>query len=110
MKGKEHTTIIQPPIHICLLTTSYPRFSGDHAGVFIARMVNSLMKNGHTVTVVAPGDQGSPKPKKADASPEVCHFNLYRVKFPAACGGVVHSPGRKTRDGCTRSGIGKYVS
>ncbi|MFQ5849160.1 MAG: glycosyltransferase family 4 protein [Candidatus Binatia bacterium] len=45
-------------MRVCFLTTSYPRFPGDVAGVFIARLAQSLHDRGITVQVVAPNDGG----------------------------------------------------
>lgn len=46
---------------VCFLTTSYPRFAGDYAGVFIFELALWLTKNGVSVDVVAPSEVGVPK-------------------------------------------------
>ena len=40
----------------CMLTTSYPRYSGDFAGSFIHSLAKELVKTGVAVCVVAPHD------------------------------------------------------
>ena len=40
----------------CMLTTSYPRYSGDFAGSFIQSLAKELVKGGIAVCVVAPHD------------------------------------------------------
>lgn len=40
--------------HIGVVTTSFPRYPGDHAGSFVLREVESLRAEGHRVSVVAP--------------------------------------------------------
>ena len=46
---------------IAVLSTSYPRRSDDDAGVFVARLVSALSKEGATGTVLVPYDQNEPK-------------------------------------------------
>ncbi len=41
---------------IGVLTTSYPRFAGDPAGVFVRQRVRTLLREGHAVEVLAAGD------------------------------------------------------
>jgi glycosyltransferase involved in cell wall biosynthesis len=41
---------------IGVLTTSYPRFAGDSAGVFVRERVRALLREGHSVEVLAAGD------------------------------------------------------
>jgi glycosyltransferase involved in cell wall biosynthesis len=43
-------------VHALVLTTSYPRFEGDVAGVFVADGVEALRASGVEVTVVSPAD------------------------------------------------------
>jgi glycosyltransferase involved in cell wall biosynthesis len=43
-----------------MLTTSYPRFKGDYAGVFILDLATRLVQQGATVEVVAPAEAGLP--------------------------------------------------
>jgi glycosyltransferase involved in cell wall biosynthesis len=46
---------------VCLLTTSFPRFEGDYAGVFVFDLATWLRKQGIEVEVVAPYEVGIPK-------------------------------------------------
>lgn len=41
-----------------MVTHAYPRWAGDVAGSFIARLAETLVARGHTVAVVAPADRG----------------------------------------------------
>ncbi len=43
-------------MRVVVLTTCYPRFSGDFAGAHVERSVRRLLAIGHQVTVVAPAD------------------------------------------------------
>ena len=43
-------------LRVCVVTTSYPRFPGDMAGVFVAESVDHLRAAGVTVDVVSPAD------------------------------------------------------
>jgi glycosyltransferase involved in cell wall biosynthesis len=43
-------------VRVCVLTTSYPRFAGDPAGVFVEEAVEQLRTAGVDVTVVSPAD------------------------------------------------------
>lgn len=42
------------------MTTSFPRFEGDAAGIFIMTLARGLAREGHTVSVVAPHYAGAP--------------------------------------------------
>jgi glycosyltransferase involved in cell wall biosynthesis len=48
-------------VKIGIVTTSYPRFGGDRAGLFTAQLVDTLKKLGHRVLVVAPESAGARK-------------------------------------------------
>ena len=43
-------------MRVCVVTTSYPRFPGDVAGVFVAEQVEALRAAGVEVEVVSPAD------------------------------------------------------
>lgn len=51
--------------HIGMLTTSYPRFSGDFGGSFVEGMAKGLLQRGHRVTVLAPPRRGIVKSPSA---------------------------------------------
>ncbi len=44
-----------------VVTTSYPRRAGDFAGHFVARHAEELLHQGHEVSVIAAGDEASPR-------------------------------------------------
>lgn len=46
------------PLRIGVITTSYPRWSGDPAGGFVGEHVRALRALGHEVDVIAAGDGG----------------------------------------------------
>jgi len=46
-------------VRVCLLTTCFPRFAGDHAGVFILSLARALAARGLDVDVVAPHGPGA---------------------------------------------------
>jgi glycosyltransferase involved in cell wall biosynthesis len=45
-------------LKVCVLTTSFPRFKGDSAGIFLYHLCQRLVKKGVTIEVVAPHDPG----------------------------------------------------
>jgi len=45
-------------VAVCILTSSYPRFSGDYAGVFVAELARELVKIGTEVVILAPRAPG----------------------------------------------------
>jgi glycosyltransferase involved in cell wall biosynthesis len=57
-------------VKIGIVTTSYPRYGGDRAGLFTAQLVESLKELGHRVLVVAP--------EAAEAEPR---DDVYRARF-----------------------------
>lgn len=73
-------------MNIGIVTTSYPRFPGDGAGIFIFNLVEALRELGYTVKVVAPEvvAEKSPEPLKG----------VYRVRFcPRFAGQVAYGLG-----------------
>ena len=57
------------PRNICIATSSYPRFRGDSAGIFVKACADSLRQNGHSVTILAPKDRAALPPRDADLMP-----------------------------------------
>lgn len=43
---------------VCILTSSYPRFAGDYAGIFVAELARELVKLGVEVVVLTPRAPG----------------------------------------------------
>jgi glycosyltransferase involved in cell wall biosynthesis len=48
------------PLRLLTVTHNYPRFSGDPAGAFVARVAQGAAAHGHQVQVVAPHAPGNP--------------------------------------------------
>ncbi len=57
-------------MRVGVLTTGYPRFDGDAAGIFVRGMARALAARGHTLEVLAPAPE-APTPPIADPSIEV---------------------------------------
>jgi glycosyltransferase involved in cell wall biosynthesis len=53
------------PLRILTITHNYPRFSGDPAGAFVARIAEGAAAGGHTVEVIAPHAPGSSTDEQA---------------------------------------------
>jgi glycosyltransferase involved in cell wall biosynthesis len=47
-------------MRICVLSTSFPRYPGDFAGIFVYDLINELAKQGVEIRVVAPLEGDSP--------------------------------------------------
>jgi glycosyltransferase involved in cell wall biosynthesis len=47
------------PLRVLTITHNYPRFAGDPAGAFVARIAQGVAEQGHEVQVVAPHAPGS---------------------------------------------------
>jgi len=62
-------------MRVCMLTTSFPRFQGDYAGVFIFRFCRALSSLGVSVSVISPGDKG------ALPSEKMAGCNVYRFSY-----------------------------
>ena len=46
------------PMRVLMVTTSFPRHEGDHAGHFVASLAERIVDLGHEVTVLAPHEGG----------------------------------------------------
>ncbi len=66
MGGRRHTVVV--------LTTSYPRFTGDLTGTFMAPITNGVAARGHAVHVVAPWHPAVRRHAREDG----VHFHFYR--------------------------------
>ena len=58
------------------LTSSYPRYAGDHAGIFLHRWARGLVARGAEVRVLAPAHDGSPAREVMDGV-EVVRFPYF---------------------------------
>jgi glycosyltransferase involved in cell wall biosynthesis len=47
-------------VRIGVITTSFPRWPGDYAGSFVEESVRRLLRDGHSVDIVAAGEAGNP--------------------------------------------------
>lgn len=47
-------------MRVCVLTTSYPRFVGDDAGIFVERLVNPISNQADSVLLIVPSDYKAP--------------------------------------------------
>lgn len=65
-------------MHVCMLTSSYPRSDEDGAGSFIRSLAKNVARDDCRVTVLAPHDGGSPCPP-ADTSVSVRYFQYSPV-------------------------------
>ncbi len=43
---------------VCILTSSFPRFAGDSAGIFIYHLAIALVKKGVDIEIICPYDNG----------------------------------------------------
>lgn len=73
-------------MRIGVVTTSYPRFAGDAAGIFVEGHARALCELGHDVEVIAAGDRAtgerraaSPRPATGDAGPGAPAPRVLRV-------------------------------
>jgi len=62
-------------LNITFLTTSFPRFEGDFAGIFIYKYAQELARFGHSVKVIAPHDS------HVENSPEWCDVEAGYFKY-----------------------------
>lgn len=63
-------------MRVCMITTSYPRWPGDSAGVFVAKLALYLTKEQNIeVTVLAPADTGVSLYERTDK------VDVHRIKY-----------------------------
>jgi glycosyltransferase involved in cell wall biosynthesis len=74
---------------VCYLTTSYPRYPGDFAGVFHFWFHRELIKRGVEVHVIAPGADGA-KPVEVWEGVKIHRFNYF---FPRNLQRVAYGSG-----------------
>lgn len=63
-------------MHVCILTTGFPRFQGDLFGAFVLEMARALVGGGTQVTVVAPHEKGIARVETVDGI-EVRRFRYF---------------------------------
>jgi len=57
------------PLRILTVTHNYPRFAGDRAGAFVARIAEGAVAQGHQVQVIAPHAPGIPTAEQIGGVP-----------------------------------------
>jgi glycosyltransferase involved in cell wall biosynthesis len=63
------------PLRILTITHNYPRFPGDPAGAFVARIARGAAEHGHQVEVIAPHAPGTATHEEADG------VRLHRFRY-----------------------------
>lgn len=74
---------------VCMMTTSYPRFSEDVSGVFISRLCQALVSSNISVDVVAPADESGCLREEMKGT-QVYRFRYF---FPARWQGLAYGAG-----------------
>ncbi len=74
---------------VCVITTSFPRFSGDYAGIFISRLCRALVSLNIKIDVVAPSD-GNEFPMESIDGFDVFRFQYF---FPRSLQILAYGPG-----------------
>ena len=65
---------------ICMLTTSFPRYKGDYAGIFVYHLAKAISSRGNDVLVIAPNDSRLLSYEKIDGI-GVYRFNYFIKRF-----------------------------
>jgi len=47
-------------LKVCILTSSFPRFAGDSAGIFICHLASNLINKGVEIEIICPNENGYP--------------------------------------------------
>jgi len=63
------------PVSVVIVSSSYPRYSGDTASIFIKHLASALVNTGISVSVVAPGPGETAD--MTDNSPDVFRFRYF---------------------------------
>jgi len=64
---------------VLFITTSYPRYIDDHAGIFVHRFAKLLIKNNYKIRVITPNSKDTPKQDILDGV-KINRFNYF---FPS---------------------------
>lgn len=87
---------------VCMLTSSFPRFEGDHAGVFVYHLVSHLTRKGVDVEVLCPHEYGL-KHTEIVGDITVRRFPyFYPLKYQRLCygSGIPENMGRSLLEIC----------
>lgn len=78
------------PLRVLTITHNYPRFAGDPAGAFVARIAQGVAEHGHQVQVIAPHARGTASDERI--GPVIVHrFRYAPVPFEqVAYAGSLH--------------------
>jgi phosphatidylinositol alpha-1,6-mannosyltransferase len=77
------------PLRILTLTHNYPRFAGDPAGAFVARIAEGAAAGGHLVEVIAPHAPGTARDDR------IAGVRLHRFRYgPDSLERVAYTGGR----------------
>jgi len=79
-----------------MLTTSFPRYRGDYAGIFVYHLAKAMSSRGNNVLVIAPNDFKLPSHQKIDQI-EVYRFSYFIKKFQGLAYGNGILPNIKNR-------------
>lgn len=74
---------------VCMLTTSFPRFSGDHIGNFVYSLCRELAGMGLDVTVLAPHEEGAASREERDG----IKARRFHYLYPASLQKVAYGSG-----------------
>ncbi len=91
-------------MRILTVAHAYPRWDGDFAGAFIARLVTALGVRGHTVVVLAPSDGG------AGGLVERDNYILRRIRYAPARFETLAYRGTMEQTSRSPSGFGAFSS
>ena len=73
-------------MRLLFVTHNYPRFAGDPAGAFVARLAAGAARAGHQVRVLAPHAPGTPLTEEHDG------VRLERVRYAPAASRATNAP------------------
>ena len=59
-------------MHVAFLTTSFPRYPGDYAGIFVFELAKALSERGIRIHVLAPHARGSPNNEEMNGIKNGC--------------------------------------
>lgn len=76
-------------MRVCMLTTSYPRHAGDHAGSFVFGLARELVKKEIQLTVVAPHDIETQSTERVSG----IRVRRFRYFFPKGLQGLCYGGG-----------------
>jgi len=79
-------------LRVCVLTTGFPRFTGDLFGSFVLELVGELARNDVHVEVIAPHEQGL----QTEETVGGVHVRRFRYALPTSCQRVAYGGGIPT--------------